>query len=73
MIDHLKVREKDSDPDYRADMDRLLTVDDWRTAWGEPRETKRKRLGIPTNAPSWWEGEEEASQSFVQEMGVQLT
>jgi hypothetical protein len=54
-------------PDPRGDLDTALLVSEWRT----PR-TKPITEELPPGAPSWWRGEEEASESFFKSMGIRL-
>jgi hypothetical protein len=54
----------------RAQLDAALCV----AAWPAPG-IRRARPAEPTEpgAPAWWHGDEDASQSFLDAMGVQLT
>lgn len=49
----------------RRELDQTLEVQTWRVpgAAGAPRAGR-------SSAPTWWRGDEEASQSFLQAMGV---
>lgn len=51
----------------RRELDRILEVD----AWYAPGTRARKTTGDRSdNAPHWWRGDEDASQSFLLSMGV---
>jgi hypothetical protein len=48
-------------------LDQQLVIQDWRI----PGVGKVKRAkSIPDNAPSWWRGDEDASQTFMHSMGI---
>lgn len=67
MIQRLPYPDEKEHSDPRAEMiDDPLRVDDWQM----PGQATREQLGLPTDAPTWWRGEEEASQSFLKAMGV---
>jgi hypothetical protein len=69
LVDNLKV-EEDEDPEkVRKKIDRELLVGRWGTPAVQP---KPRDSSIPDNAPVWWDGEEEASSSFLAAMGVDL-
>ena len=57
----------------RANLDSALGV----SIWPIPGRGTRRRVStpvqseVPAGAPTWWHGDEEASQSFLREMGVQ--
>lgn len=71
MIYALMIRNIGFDPDgkrdYRKELDQALGVREW-VAPGRPKP----KASRPTNAPDWWEDEEEASNSFLAAMGIQL-
>lgn len=46
-------------------LDQQLRVSEWRVPGG----AYRQRRTVP-NAPSWWRGDEDASQTFLHAMGV---
>lgn len=50
----------------RRELDQVLEVNDWRIPGLRSRPTTRR----PEGAPYWWDGDEDASQSFLQAMGV---
>jgi len=55
--------------DYRAELDSSLDV----ASWATPLTTfKSRQIAREPGAPSWWHGEEEASESFLRAMGVNL-
>lgn len=60
----------DPDKDMRAPLDDDLDVG----AWTRPSRLQPVRRGEPvaSDAPSWWHGEEDASQMFLSAMGVHL-
>lgn len=63
----------DTHPDPWAEIDDLLEVE----RWGTPMSRRvAPRPELPPEeawAPSWWKGDEDASQSFLRSMGVHLT
>lgn len=67
MVQRLPQPEKEH-PDPRQEyLDGPLRVDDW-AAPGE--YVKPPSEDIPQGAPSWWRGDEDASQSFFKAMGI---
>ncbi len=67
MVARLEPPDEKENRDPRGELDRNLEVGSWRVpGWdGLARE-------LPDGAPAWWRGDEEASQSFLRAMGVQL-
>lgn len=65
MIQRLEVDEKQPDRP-RREFDHALEVD----AWWLPGVRPRPRRVVDRTAPYWWRGDEDASQSFMQAMGV---
>lgn len=64
-VEHLPIPEgKGKDP--RKELDTALGV----SGWPVPGQVRPARKTGPAGAPSWWHGEEEASQSFLRAMGV---
>lgn len=62
-----RLKHDDKQPERpRHDFDRALNVHDWTTPGGA-----RKRV-IIEGAPSWWNGDEDASQQFLASMGVMM-
>lgn len=59
--------DPDNKRNYRAELDSILGV----RAWGRPGQ-QVKHYERPANAPSWWHGDEEASDSFLAAMGVNI-
>lgn len=51
----------------RRELDGLLGVKYWQTPLSREGQDRR-----PAAGPWWWEGDEEASQAFLAEMGIQL-
>lgn len=64
MTTRLKVDDKNPDR-YRRELDNTLNVG----AWNLPGGAYRQRQVVP-NAPHWWRGDEDASQTFLHAMGV---
>jgi hypothetical protein len=56
----------------RRELDNQLGVTNWRTS-RVPSRRRRATADIPDNAPSWWQGDEDASQSFLQAMRIVTT
>lgn len=54
----------------RQALDSTLSVAEWRV----PGATWRPSVAStrPANAPAWWHGDEDASQSFLSSMGVRM-
>jgi hypothetical protein len=50
----------------RASIDNALGVSSW------PGPVRQPRPPAESGAPAWWAGDEDASQSFLAEMGVTL-
>lgn len=53
--------------DYRGELDDQLNIHKWpvpHTLFG----TRQHKAKAESTAPSWWEGDEEASQSFLAQM-----
>lgn len=50
----------------RTEFDRLLQVE----AWGSPLQPAPTVPAV-SEGPWWWRGDEDASQSFLREMGVE--
>jgi hypothetical protein len=69
MIERLPVRENEQPDTARRRFDGQLGVRNWTTpstAYKPPEQPRDPK------APWWWEGAEDASQSFLQSMGVNL-
>lgn len=70
IIEHTPTQDEDGKPvDKRGELDDMLKVHTWpvpRTMHG----TNRYKEKVKSNAPAWWVDDEEASQSFLMEMGV---
>lgn len=70
IVDQLPTQDEEGNKrDYRGEFDDLLKIHTWpvpRTQHG----TKRYQEKATSTAPSWWQGDEEASQSFMMAMGV---
>lgn len=69
MLQRLAHNEKNPEQPRRL-LDQELSVSEWRTI-GNTR--LRRRADVPNNAPAWWQGDEEASQSFMQSMRIVVT
>lgn len=69
MLQRLIVREGQTEAQARARFDADLGV----SAWALPGRERRDIEPQPdTGAPWWWSGAEDASQSFLASMGVNL-
>jgi hypothetical protein len=56
-----------------AEFDNAYGVSGWRTPGSRKKiVTRREDSSIPDDAPAWWQGDEEASQSFLLSAGVKL-
>ena len=51
-------------------LDQQLKTREWRTVG---RRRPRARRDVPSNAPAWWRGDEDASQTFLHAMGIVTT
>jgi hypothetical protein len=70
MLQRLIVREGQTEEQARARFDADLGV----SAWALPGHDRRQPEPVTdTGAPWWWHGNEDASQSFLTAMGVNLT
>ena len=69
MLSRLTYDEKNPDQPRRL-LDQELGVSGWRTI-GSSQPVRQKN--VQDNAPAWWQGDEEASQSFMQSMRVVVT
>jgi len=54
--------------EVRAEFDSELGVSQWRHS----RDATARAAPVDDGAPSWWYGDEEASQSFLREMRPDL-
>lgn len=60
--------EGESPEAARGKFDKMLDVGEWATPWNlDPGPDPLK------GAPWWWKGDDEASSSFLDAMGVNLT
>lgn len=70
MIYRAMLERLDYDPDHprraRDELDRALDVGEWRMPGVPARREQTER----SRTPSWWHGDEEASQSFLRAVGV---
>lgn len=55
-------------PDPREELDRLLETE----LWTGPRGRKYDDSDVPAGAPTWWHGDEEATDSFLRGMNIRL-
>jgi hypothetical protein len=63
-----RLREaRDEWDDPRAELDASLGVASWEPPW----VVRPRAKDVPSGAPSWWLGDEEATSSFLRGMGVQ--
>ena len=66
------VSDEDHDDPW-AELDDALQVHLWSTPFTRPATTARPPADdVPEWAPSWWKGDEEASQTFLRAQGVRL-
>jgi hypothetical protein len=56
------------DSEGRNQLDAALEVASWPWAGQTPAQAQARPAGVP----SWWHGEEEASQSFLAGLGINL-
>lgn len=68
MLARLSVREGQTEEQARQAFDADLGVSLWRAPGHTPVAPEPR----DPNAPYWWHGEEEASSTFLQAMGVTL-
>lgn len=62
-----RLRRDEKQPERpRHDFDTALSVRDWNVPGGA-----RRRV-VVEGAPSWWDGDEDASQQFLASMGVMI-
>lgn len=54
----------------RAKLDNQLKIKRWRVGWEQ--EDPYQDVVADEGAPWWWDGDEEASSTFLDSMGVQL-
>lgn len=60
-----RLKPNDKQPERpRHDFDKALETRDWETPGGSAKRV------VEEGAPSWWDGDEEASQQFLTSMGV---
>lgn len=68
MVERLPYPDEKENPHPREDLDNALRVREWNTP-----TTRRTTEPVEPGAPSWWHGDEDASQSFLREMGIDPT
>jgi len=61
--------DRDDPEKPRRLLDQQLRVGDWRSI-GRSQPVRHE---VPDRTPSWWAGDEEASQSFMQAMRIVVT
>lgn len=68
MLKTMMANAKDNDEAKRLRklLDQELNVNEWRVP-GTTRTRRRKEIDT---APSWWRGDEDASQTFLHAMGI---
>lgn len=71
MVNRLDVKEGQELEEARKQFDNQMGVGAWRMPGQTARPEIEEALSEP-GAPAWWLGEEDASQSFLQSMGVIL-
>lgn len=65
MLQRLSYDERDPSR-TRRQLDQQLKTNAWRV----PGTRRRRRVDVPDTAPSWWRGDEDASQTFLHAMGI---
>jgi hypothetical protein len=70
MVQRLADRENEKPGTARKRFDGQLGVRDWTLPGAEPKKPDPTR---DPKAPWWWDGAEDASQTFLKSMGVNLT
>jgi hypothetical protein len=70
MVQRLGVRENETPDRARKRFDGQLGVRNWALPGTEHQQPDQTR---DPKAPWWWEGAEDASQTFLKSMGVNLT
>lgn len=66
MVEHLPNAE--TEQEYRnnlAELDALLALESWSTPLSRSRPAP-----LPEEGPWWWRGDEDASASFIESMGI---
>ena len=74
MVQRLDGSEEEGE-NVRAKLDRAVDVASWQTPLTRTHTPASRTVDIDGEefvAPSWWRGDEEASQSFLASMGVVL-
>jgi hypothetical protein len=66
LLERLEVPEGEKPEDVRKAFDNELGI----TAWATPGKPMKAERETDPDAPSWWTGEEDASQAFLSSMGV---
>lgn len=70
ILERLQPQDENEQPETtRRRVDDMLYVREWSTPGADPTP---RADDVPDDAPFWWKGDEEASQSFLQSMGVDL-
>lgn len=69
MVQRLAVRDNETPDRARQRFDGQLGVRNWASPSNELKESQPR----DPKAPWWWDGPEDASQSFLASMGVTLT
>lgn len=69
MTQRLDVKENEKPEDVRRGLDNQLGV----TGWTVPGRRPLEAPDVDPRAPLWWQGDEEASSSFLTAYGINLT
>lgn len=69
MLQRLNYRQNEKPENARKRFDRQLAVQ----LWGSPTHAMDAADTVDPATPWWWDGAEDASQSFLTSMGVNLT
>jgi len=71
MLQRLDYEQEDKKPEQvRKEFDGLMETKHWKITDAVEKETEISEA--EKKAPYWWDGEEEASNSFLTAMGIQL-
>jgi hypothetical protein len=68
MTKRVRIRDGQSAEDARKSLDAMLSVAGWTVPGREPVQVARR----DPRAPYWWYGSEDASETFLTSMGVNL-
>lgn len=69
MVQRLKVNDGEDPEQVRKGADNQLGV----AGWAVPGRMTQEAPDVDPRAPLWWQGDEEASSSFLTAYGINLT